>query len=205
MSTDAIFTATWLVWYVTWIAAVVWSARTKVQMKTDVSGAPRMIAGAGGVLMLWPSGHGEVSAGPTIFGALTQRLWPSAAWLDWGLYGALLCAFGFCWWARLHLGRLWSGFVTLKEDHHLVESGPYGLVRHPIYTGAMAAAAATALERASPVSILGALMVMVGFALVARTEERFLRDQLGAAAYDAYSRRVPMLAPWTGRARPEAK
>ena len=41
----------------------------------------------------------------------------------------------FCWWARLHLGAMWSGTVTRKDDHHIVDTGPYGLVRHPIYTG----------------------------------------------------------------------
>ena len=202
MPAQAAFTVTWLVWYVTWIAAVVWSGKTKVQMKTDMGGLHRMIAGVGGVLMLWPSSPGDAGAGHAWHAVVTQRLWSSAAWLDWSLYGLLLCAFGFCWWARLHLGRLWSGFVTLKEDHHLIDTGPYGLVRHPIYTGAMAAAVATALERASPASMLGAAMLIVGFALVARTEERFLRDQLGAGEYDTYSRRVPMLVPLSGRVGP---
>jgi protein-S-isoprenylcysteine O-methyltransferase Ste14 len=52
--------------------------------------------------------------------------------------------------------------------------------------------------------MLGAVMLIVGFALVARTEERFLRDQLGAEAYDTYSRRVPMLVPLTRWGRPWA-
>ena len=65
----------------------------------------------------------------------------------------------------------------------------------------MAAALVTALERASPAAMLGAVMLVAGFALVARTEERFLRDQLGGEVYDAYSRRVPMLVPLTRGAR----
>jgi protein-S-isoprenylcysteine O-methyltransferase Ste14 len=204
MPAQAAFTVTWLVWYATWIAAVVWSGKTKVQMKTDMGGLHRMVASVGMVLMFWPSGLGRPGAGLEFLGAFTQRLWSSPTWLDWTLYGLLLCGFGFCWWARLHLGRLWSGFVTLKEDHHIVDTGPYGLVRHPIYTGLMAAAVVTALERASPAGMLGAVMLIVGFALVARTEERFLRDQLGAEAYDTYSRRVPMLVPLTRWGRPWA-
>ena len=202
MSPQAAFTVTWLAWYATWIAAGAWSGKTKVQMKTDLSGASRVVASVGLVLMFWPSGRGRAGAGLEFLGAFTQRLWSSPTWLDWSFYGLLLCCFGFCWWARLHLGRLWSGFVTLKEDHHIVDTGPYGLVRHPIYTGIMAAAVATALERASPAGMLGAVLLIVGFALVARTEEHFLRDQLGAAAYDAYSRRVPMLVPLTRPVRP---
>jgi len=195
MSAQIAFTLTWLVWYVTWIAAVAWSAKTKVQMKTDMGGVHRMIGSAGMLLMFWPVGLIPTGVQPAFLRIVTGPLWSSPAWLDWSLYGLLLCAFGFCWWARLHLGRLWSGFVTLKEDHRIVDTGPYGLVRHPIYTGVMAAGVVTGLERASPAGMLGAILLIVGFGLVARTEERFLRDQLGADAYDAYSRRVPMLVP----------
>jgi len=51
--------------------------------------------------------------------------------------GLLMVAVGlaFAVWARLHLGRNWSGRVTVKEDHELIRSGPYSIVRHPIYTG----------------------------------------------------------------------
>ena len=190
MSVQTAFTVTWIVWYATWLLGVVWSGRTKVQMTTDVSSGYRMLSSVGAVMLFWPSG-----VGAAVFRPLVDPLWLAPAWVEWGLYGLLLAAFCFCWWARLHLGRLWSGFVTLKEDHHIVDTGPYGLVRHPIYTGVIAAGLITALVRASPGAMLGCVLLGIGFALVARTEERFLRAQLGAEAYDAYSRRVPMLVP----------
>ena len=190
MSIQAAFTVTWLVWYATWIAGVVWSGKTKVQLKTDVRSIWRVLASFGMVMLFWPSG-----AATAVLGVFTQPLWTAPAWVEWSLYAVVIGAFAFCWWARLHLGRLWSGYVTLKEDHRIVDTGPYGLVRHPIYTGVMGAAVATALVRASPAGLLGALMLIYGFAMVARIEERFLRTQLGAEAYDAYSRRVPMLVP----------
>ncbi len=107
--------------------------------------------------------------------------------------------FAFCWWARLHLGRLWSASVTIKPDHRIVDTGPYGLVRHPIYTGLiLALAASVAAERDAAgdrrrrrhgdrVRREGAL------------EEAFLREELGRAAYDAYAARVPMLVPFAPR------
>jgi protein-S-isoprenylcysteine O-methyltransferase Ste14 len=51
--------------------------------------------------------------------------------------GLLMVVLGlaFAVWARAHLGRNWSGTVTVKEDHELIRTGPYGIVRHPIYTG----------------------------------------------------------------------
>ena len=191
MSAHTAVIAAWVVWYATWVATVLWSGRTKVQMKTDQTGWHRALASVGIVLLFIPSGR-------NFAGALTAPLWSVPAPVQWTLFALVLAGFGFCWWARLHLGRLWSLLVTLKEDHRIVDTGPYALVRHPIYSGLMFSALATALMQASPTALAGALLVCVGFAITARIEEGFLRAQLGAEAYDAYSRRVPMLVPRLG-------
>ncbi len=185
----------WGVWYVTWVAAVIWSDKTKIQMKTDMGGLHRILSNLGFLLLFVPSD----SIPPTwrALALLSGAAWNEPNWLAWGLFALLAASFGFCWWARRHLGRLWSGFVTLKEGHRVVDTGPYGLVRHPIYSGVMAAALATALIRASPMALAGFVLVVVGFAMTARIEERFLREQLGGDAYDSYRRRVPMLVPST--------
>lgn len=184
MSPETAVLVLWIVWYATWLAAVIFSARTTVQMGKDVTGWPRMLAGIGMVLLFWPK-----SALP-----FTQPLWTAPDSMKWGLVGLTAVGFAFCWWARIHLGRLWSGFVTLKEDHHIVDTGPYALVRHPIYSGVMFSALATALMKGTPAALLGAMLLTAGFWRVARLEETFLREQLGAA-YDAYGRRVAMLVP----------
>ena len=56
--------------------------------------------------------------------------------------GAALTLAGllFAVWARLYLGKNWSGMVTVKHDHELIRSGPYRFVRHPIYSGILAGA-----------------------------------------------------------------
>jgi protein-S-isoprenylcysteine O-methyltransferase Ste14 len=111
---------------------------------------------------------------------------------------ALLTAAGlaFCWWARLHLGRLWSASVTRKEGHHIIDTGPYAFVRHPIYTGIILASFATAVERGTAIALAGAAIMTIGWYMKARIEERFLRQELGAAAYDSYAGRVAMLVPF---------
>lgn len=101
----------------------------------------------------------------------------------------------FAWWARLHLGRLWSGTVTAKAEHHVVDTGPYRLVRHPIYTGLLLAILATMVAKGTVWGIAGAVLVIVGTVIKAKLEERFLRGELGSA-YDDYARRVPMLVPF---------
>src|SRR5450432_3399825 len=112
---------------------------------------------------------------------------------------AFLCiiGFGFAWWARIHLGQLWSAFVTRKADHRIIDTGPYGIVRHPIYTGIILAAIAMAIVKGTVIAIAGALLATLGFWVKARLEEGFLREQLGAEEYDSYSRRVPMLVPFS--------
>lgn len=196
MSAQVAVNVLWGVWYVTWMGAVVFSAKTKTQMRKDMAGLHRLFAGVGAALLFLPARSGPAPSAWT--GLFRHRLWDASPVLDWSLFALTVLGFIFCWWARLHLGRLWSGFVTLKEGHRIVDTGPYGLVRHPIYSGVIFAAAATALFRATPAAFLGAVLVAIGFRMTARIEERFLREQLGADAYDAYSRRVGMLIPKLG-------
>ena len=99
------------------------------------------------------------------------------------------------WWARLHLGRLWSGVITRKEDHKLIDTGPYAFVRHPIYTGLVIALFTTAAVEATVPALLGVALMTFGFWLKARSED-LLRVELGPDTYKEYSRRVPMLVPF---------
>ena len=82
-----------------------------------------------------------------------------------------------------------------KEDHRIVDTGPYSIVRHPIYTGLIWAIAVSAVAVGTILSMLGIGVVILGFWLKARLEERFLMQELGPEAYDGYRHRVPMLLP----------
>jgi protein-S-isoprenylcysteine O-methyltransferase Ste14 len=124
-----------------------------------------------------------------------SRLWQTPLEVGWCLVGLAVMGFTFCWWARIYLGRIWSSSVTRKADHHIVDTGPYALVRHPIYTGMIIAAVATAALEARAIAFAGLALVILGFWTKARLEERFLRDELGAEAYDPYARRTGMLFP----------
>jgi len=97
--------------------------------------------------------------------------------------------------ARTTLGSNWSGRVTLKEGHELIESGPYQYARHPIYTGLLLALLGTALLRCSPRSLLGVVVFLVLFIWKIRIEERFLTSEFGAK-YEDYRRRVKALIPF---------
>jgi protein-S-isoprenylcysteine O-methyltransferase Ste14 len=75
----------------------------------------------------------------------------------------------------------------------VVDTGPYAVVRHPIYTGLIAGAVAMAGLQAKPWALAGAALFALGFVLKARVEERFLEKEIGG--YEDYRRRVSMILP----------
>ena len=153
----------WTVFFLSWIVAAVW-ARQAVSRSGFRSQAPLylglLVAGLLLALaILWlPIMH--------------QPVWQPSEAFGWAMFAVTVIVLAFCWWARLHLGSLWSAGVSRKEGHRIVDCGPDGIVRHPIYSGAI-----------------------LGMSLKALVEERFLREELGEA-YAGYRRRVPMLVPF---------
>ena len=103
--------------------------------------------------------------------------------------GALLCmvGLGLALWARATLGRNWSGVVTLKEGHELVERGPYRIVRHPIYTGILTMFFTTALVLAHFAGFAGTLLMFASFWIKLGREEKLMLHQFPEryAAYPA--------------------
>jgi len=128
-----------------------------------------------------------------------RALFRLATGWQWLLLIIAVLGFAFCWWARVHLGPLWSGWITKKEEHRVIDTGPYALVRHPIYTGFILAAAATALATGTATALTGAAVIAIGYVLKAHLEEQFLAKELGDEAYGAYRRKVPMLVPFWPR------
>lgn len=130
-----------------------------------------------------------------------KRIWDVGSGGAYALGAVMLMGLLLTWWARLHLGRLWSSAISRKEDHRIVDTGPYAFIRHPIYTGLITALLATAAAEATVTAILGAALTAFGLWLKARSEERFLAAELGPDAYTSYCHRVPMLVPFLPRRR----
>lgn len=186
MNPSAAIVAAWLVWLVSWILAAGWSARVASRSDLGAVSPTRVLIIASVVMMImayWPLHWGVLWVTPPAYG--------------WALCALTVFGFVFAWAARLHLGPLWSDTVSPTEDHRIVDDGPYGVVRHPVYAGVLLAVLATALERGRVEALGSALVLIAALSLRAKLEERFLRRDLGEAAYAAYRRRVPMLAPFT--------
>lgn len=181
----------WFFWALTWLAAAFWSDRSARRPAFGAEVLYRVVTLAGAVLLF---------AIPIRSYDSPMILWSFGASANWVLFGIAASGFLFCWWARVTLGRLWSGWVSKKEGHRIVDNGPYAIVRHPIYTGIILAVFATAAIKGTGFALLGAAIMTLGFWIKARLEERFLRSELGVENYDAYSRRVPMLVPFGPKA-----
>jgi len=97
-------------------------------------------------------------------------------------------------WARRHLGRNWSGAVRIGVDHELVRTGPYRLLRHPIYTAMLGMFLGTAISSSQYHALLGLAILVLAYIRKSRMEEQILRQTFGAE-YDAYRRETWGLIP----------
>lgn len=106
--------------------------------------------------------------------ALRKPVIPAiAALLMWG-------GMAFRLWAILTLGRFFRTTVTVQDDHRLVTSGPYRVLRHPAYTGAIVTIAGIGLFMNNWVSFLGAFLFgLMAYVLRIQVEERALAGRFG--------------------------
>jgi protein-S-isoprenylcysteine O-methyltransferase Ste14 len=182
----ALLSLIWLCWVASWIAASVWSGQTKTAVRTLDSWRYRFPILLGAILLMPP----------------VERFLGAEPLYNIGNVGTYLVGvvvilgLSFVWWARIHLGRFWSNAITHKEDHRIIDTGPYGVVRHPIYTGQIVGLLATGIAIGSWAAMLGVVLISLGEWLKGRMEERFLSAELGAEAYGDYCRRVPMIIPF---------
>ncbi|TZF87781.1 methyltransferase family protein [Cognatilysobacter lacus] len=112
-----------------------------------------------------------------------------AVGLALAMAGAALCIY-----SRILLGRNWSATVQLKQDHELIQSGPYRSIRHPIYTGFLLLFLGSAVLTGDWRGLLAVAIVFVSFWRKLRLEEKWLGQHFGPA-YQAYRERTKALIP----------
>jgi protein-S-isoprenylcysteine O-methyltransferase Ste14 len=97
-------------------------------------------------------------------------------------------------WSRVHLGRYWSAVVALKKDHRLIQTGPYRVVRHPLYAGIILASVGVGLCVTTWDSLVGIALLATCFERRAHKEDALLASEFGTE-FEAYRQRTGRLLP----------
>lgn len=180
-----LFTALWIAFLVYWRVMAINVKQTQ-RLESAASRVFRVLL-IGTAIVLW--------ALPLPVAWLNVRLWPSDRLTFWTGAALTIAGLVFTVWARVHLGRNWSGSVTVKQDHELIVNGPYALVRHPIYSGLFVALLGTVLAVGKVSAVVAFVLFAIAQMYKLRLEEKWMREHFGAT-YQAYSSRVAALVPF---------
>ena len=117
-----------------------------------------------------------------------------ADWLRWLGFILGLVSILFWTWTQITLGKEWSPQLQLRKDHHLITSGPYAHIRHPMYTAISGFGLSLALVSANLIFVALAAMVIVGLYFRIPQEEKMLIEEFGDE-YQKYTQRTGSLLP----------
>lgn len=176
----------WLILGLVWLPGYFTSKKTVARPERGRQVGALLFIWAGFALVFNPGGFGTF-LGTRVTGRTGL---PGQIGLALDLVGVL-----FAIWARLTIGRNWSNIMALKEKHELVQSGPYGVVRHPIYAGMSLAVLGTALTTGSLASNLGFICMLIGLLIRIQSEDRLMATQF-PEAHSAYRERTKKLVPF---------
>ncbi|HUO26143.1 MAG TPA: isoprenylcysteine carboxylmethyltransferase family protein [Candidatus Aquilonibacter sp.] len=175
-----------------WVIFVVYWAISALKTRRTVQREP--FAWRYGVMLAEVAGFVFVFSGDADIGLLARTVFHRT-------FSVFLVGVALTWagialalWARWHLGQYWSGRITLKEDHKLIRTGPYARLRHPIYSGLILAAIGSGLAIDLWRCVLGVCLIIVGFVIKAKREERLLSTQFGQE-FSEHLRQTGFLIP----------
>jgi protein-S-isoprenylcysteine O-methyltransferase Ste14 len=169
-------------WFLTWLAAATGTHYPRRKLSSLQNFIYRLTTLAATFLLFtitpWPGLD------------VQYRFWERALdeRLSWLLVGIAFAGFCLAWWSTVHQ------IAVRRRQREVVDNGPFGIVRQPIYVGLIIAAFATAVMFGRPSSLTGALLFTIAFIVKILIEEQVLREE--SYAHDEYIGRVPMLVPF---------
>lgn len=176
----------WGVLIVFWLVAACFASRA-VKRQSGRGRALTIVAGALPFFLLFTHA--------TRWGPLGWRVIPASPFVLLAGVALTYAGVALAIWARVVLGKQWSGTVTIKEGHRLIRNGPYSVVRHPIYSGLILAVLGTALEVGELRGLVALAMILAVWLIKLRVEERFMVEQFGRE-YEDYRRHTWALVPF---------
>lgn len=175
----------WIVWWLIWMALAFGTKKTQQRE----SFGSRLIY----IFVAWVAI--EIMLAPLRYAPyLRTEIYPNRPWIGPLGIAITILGFGLTFWARTVLGRNWSGNVTIKVDHELIRTGPYRVVRHPIYTGLIVALIGTAMARDQWRGVLAVFLLWTSFTIKRLKEEQFMRQTFGSQ-YTDYARATGAIFP----------
>lgn len=176
--------ACWIVFGIYWLISA-WGTKKTAERQKWTDKIAYQVPTVLGVLLLRPIPRRHIHSSIIVHNPAVLTIAVTLCVL--GLLGAI--------WSRRTIAKNWSGEVVFKEEHELVERGPYRWVRHPIYTSILLMALGSALMLCRWTSFAGFLLMAVGFLIKLRQEEALLLRHF-PREYSAYKSRVKTLIPF---------
>ncbi len=102
---------------------------------------------------------------------------------------AVFSGIGGTFYCRYYLGRCWTAQTKVSDEHQVISSGPYGWVRHPIYTAAIVLYVGMGMVFPVWWNLIAVGCVVGGYIFKAYDEDRYLQKSL--TGYSEYAQRVP--------------
>jgi|SRR5271155_4356039 len=167
----------WLCWMIYWFASAFNNKRTVYRQRMW----SRLLFLVVLIAIFYTLGHSEM---------LDAVLFRTTLFTQ--ILGIFLCTAGLAMavWARIFLGRNWSGTPTIKENHELIQGGPYAIVRHPIYFGIIIAFAGTILAiTPTPAGLIDLGVLIAALFIKSRIEEKLMIRQF-PEQYPKYKQQV---------------
>jgi protein-S-isoprenylcysteine O-methyltransferase Ste14 len=176
----------WVGFVLYWVVSAFFASRA-AKRQSPASRALTLLFGAIPFFLLFTGDH--------LWGPLTRRFVPDTRAVAVAGVALTYAGLGLAVWARVIIGRNWSAAVTIKHGHRLVSTGPYSVVRHPIYSGLLVGLLGTALDLGETRGLVAVALAFVIWLVKSRTEERFMIERFGEE-YENYRRRTHALVPF---------
>lgn len=179
------FSAVWLIFAFVWLIAALRTKQTqeRAPFGTRLQYVTPILAGS---YLMYGRNLG--------LERLHSRIVPRGPAIEWLALALTVAGIALAIWARFYIGQNWSSAVTVKVGHELIRSGPYGWVRHPIYSGILLALIGTALARGTVDGVIAIAFFYTGFWIKGRMEEEFMQKTFGEQ-YVEYSRTTGAVVP----------
>ena len=177
-----ITTYAWSILFLYWLYT---GMRTKINIKKQKAGQRF------GYLLLITAAFLLVYGNYMSTGFLSVRFLPHTNWISYAGLFINISGIIFAIIARSQLGSNWSGTVTIKKDHELIQNGPYAITRHPIYTGLLFGLIGSVIILGEIRGLIAITVLFVAIQKKIDVEEKFLSNVFSEyAEYRQHTRRL---------------